>query len=659
MSTSYKPRRANSALGDSSDVSSSVNDSARKRQSKKDEAIRRKIEQELSKKKRSSPRYTRQSTRKQVQGTVSSLRMSPAHTVRENITVLEASQLMAAKRSDCVLVVDDDDHLCGIFTAKDLAFRSVAEGLDSRGTPVSTIMTKNPLCVTTDASSTEALSTMVQRGFRHLPVTNEEGDVVGLLDITKCLYQAVDKMERAFNTSSKFYDALEGVQSEWSSSGLPFLQYMEALREKMSCPDVSSVLDGVQPAEVGVRTSVREAAKLMKSVHKTAVLVMEGNNIAGIFTSKDIVLRVIAAGLDPATCSVVRVMTPHPDTITPTTTILDALKKMHDGHYLNLPVLEGDTNQVVGVVNVLQLTYATLEEINSIEGQDENNGPMWNRFWQSFVPDGSETASVVSDSIAPSHSASNLHGMTPSNVSRNSYSQYPESPNSSRPFTPDNTYPLSEVHPHESASAVGNNEENSSIVNSNQQNDTTFTFKFKSPSGKVHRFVSEANNLGNIREIVKAKLVTERFNLEELAASMSIAPGTNNEDDWLVLSYLDDENDHVLITSDMDLLDSVHVAKRQGSDRVLLFLHDHTVQNQSGTAEPAVSQASQLVSSESGNNSPEVEPVPSDIEISSQKKESKVPEYNLPIPQELLLPGAIVTLAATILGVFIVNRLSR
>ena len=45
--------------------------------------------------------------------------------------------------------------------------------------------------------------------------------------------------------------------------------------------------------------------------------------------SKDVVLRVIAAGLDATRCSVVRVMTPHPDTAPPTTTIHDSLKKMH------------------------------------------------------------------------------------------------------------------------------------------------------------------------------------------------------------------------------------------------------------------------------------------------------------------------------------------
>lgn len=45
------------------------------------------------------------------------------------MSVADASQLCAAKRTDCVLVVDDDEGLSGIFTAKDLAFR-VSDGLE-------------------------------------------------------------------------------------------------------------------------------------------------------------------------------------------------------------------------------------------------------------------------------------------------------------------------------------------------------------------------------------------------------------------------------------------------------------------------------------------------------------------------------------------------
>jgi hypothetical protein len=117
------------------------------------------------------------------------------------------------------------------------------------------------------------------------PVCNEEGDIFGLLDITKCLYEALDKMERAFGSSQKLYDALQGVEREWSSGPVQLAQYMETLRDRMSCPDLNSVLDGGAPAEVNVKTNVREVARLMKEHHTTAVLVTDREGLAGIFTT--------------------------------------------------------------------------------------------------------------------------------------------------------------------------------------------------------------------------------------------------------------------------------------------------------------------------------------------------------------------------------------
>lgn len=96
--------------------------------SSSNQAIRRKIESELARKRTISTTNNQQSSRRgrgktAQKGTVAALKPSPALTVPENITVSEASQLCAAKRTDCVLVVDDDEALSGIFTAKDLAYR--------------------------------------------------------------------------------------------------------------------------------------------------------------------------------------------------------------------------------------------------------------------------------------------------------------------------------------------------------------------------------------------------------------------------------------------------------------------------------------------------------------------------------------------------------
>ena len=232
------------------------------------------MEADLNKKRHhiQRPRHTR----KAPPGTVLALKPSQALQVKPTITVSEAAQLMAAKREDCVLVTDDDDRITGIFTAKDLAFRVVGAGLRAHDVTIAEIMTPNPLCARTDTSATDALDLMVRKGFRHLPVMDENQDISGILDITKCFYDAMEKLERAYASSRKLYDALEGVQSELGASQpQQIIQYVEALRQKMSGPTLESVLDGMPPVTVSVRTSVKEAAALMKEHHTTALLVQD------------------------------------------------------------------------------------------------------------------------------------------------------------------------------------------------------------------------------------------------------------------------------------------------------------------------------------------------------------------------------------------------
>ncbi|CAM0136035.1 hypothetical protein VKS41_005580 [Umbelopsis sp. WA50703] len=673
-SSSKRFRDSQSLLDDNMSIASGSNVS-RQRQSKKDEAIRKKIEQELSKKRGNTSRV-RQT--KKVAGTVSALRPAQALTVKENILIIEAAQLMAAKRSDCVLVVDEEDHLSGIFTAKDLAYRIVANSLDARSTTVAQIMTKDPMCVTADTSAQDALNLMVSRGFRHLPVCNDEGDIFGLLDITKCLYEALDKMERAFGSSRKLYDALEGVEKEWSNGPIQLVQYMEALREKMSCPDITTVLDGAYPVEVSVKTQVRDVAKLMKEHHTTAVLVMDHGGLAGIFTSKDIVLRVIAAGLAPDNCSVVRVMTPHPDTALPSTSILDALKKMHDGHYLNLPVLDEDKN-IVGLVDVLKLTYATLEQINSIEGTDNDGSKFWNSF---AMGDNTETESAVSDSLSQAANSNMFQTPTSPRQERYSHLNFPE------------------ITPQDSASVA--NDEIRSNVSSQQhrsRDDGTFAFKFTSALGKTHRLKSDSSDFDVLKSTIRSKLMTEHLSLSQSYVEIvGVAPPTEEEEDWLQISYLDDENDYVLMTSNQDLLDAVSLARRQGHDRVRLHVQD-TISN---PVAPAISTPIAVEADEKAPKAVEVEDVIADVtnedpntetekkqkkskrrsmskreslttdeesdasdEESKQRRRSKrgekrgiAEEYGLPIPDDLLLPAAVTFLGVVIATVFTISKLT-
>ncbi|CAO1619393.1 unnamed protein product [Parajaminaea phylloscopi] len=588
--------RNSPASGESTDT--------RKRQSKRDEAIRKKIEADLNRKagkpatpSRGTPVNRRARRPAAVAGTVSALRPLPALTVPQSISVADASQLCAAKRTDCVLVVDDHEHLAGIFTAKDLAFRVVAGGLDARNTPVSAIMTKSPMVTRDTTSATEALNTMVTRGFRHLPVCNEEGDVVGLLDIAKVFYEALEKLERAHGTSQDLYKALEGVETEWGGGiagpQRAMMEYVQALRQKMSIPDLTTILDSrTLPCTVNVRTTVHEAAKLMKEHRTTAVCVMESaggpgqgqigghgpvsGKIAGIFTSKDVVLRVIAAGLNPKACSVVRVMTPHPDTAPPTLSIQEALRKMHDGRYLNLPVVDGDS-RLVAIVDVLKLTYATLEQINSMSEEQggEGAGPMWNRFWalgQSGAAGsvgGGDEESVMSGSHRPSEA------------------EVPDTPGR---YGADVS---SDLHPNDSASAVGGAAHDDGLsgvgtrgaaASAAEVDDGTYLFKFVTPSGRTHRFQARYDSFETIREIICIKLSGDPFfdaeepksapqtqaNGEEgTSAVTSVSPPDPND---FTVAYKDDEDDIVLMTADSDVQDAVKTARKQLRDRVVLLL---------------------------------------------------------------------------------------
>ncbi|XWS60253.1 hypothetical protein CRYUN_Cryun07bG0020500 [Craigia yunnanensis] len=122
--------------------------------------------------------------------TVKRLRLSKALTVPESTSIYEACHRMAAHRIDALLLTDSNALLCGILTDKDIATSVTARELNLAETPVSKVMTKNPVFVLSDTLAVEALQKIVQGKFRHLPVV-ENGEVIAFLDIAKCLYDAI------------------------------------------------------------------------------------------------------------------------------------------------------------------------------------------------------------------------------------------------------------------------------------------------------------------------------------------------------------------------------------------------------------------------------------------------------------------------------------
>jgi len=80
------------------------------------------------------------------------------------------------------------------------------------------------------------------------------------------------------------------------------------------------------------------------------VPVMVGTALVGIFTERDVMSRVVAAGRDPLTTLVAAVMTRDPATISPDRPVIHALHIMDEGGFRHLPVL--DRNRLVGMMSI-------------------------------------------------------------------------------------------------------------------------------------------------------------------------------------------------------------------------------------------------------------------------------------------------------------------
>ena len=224
-------------------------------------------------------------------------------------------------------------------------------------------MTANPTVVSLDDPAMDALSTMVENHFRHLPVVDSKGAVVGVLDIAKCLNDAISKLEKAEEkNSTAAEDAVKQMASLQGAGGAQVAMLTQLLGPLMSqafgnntSPTLRSLLAGKPSTIVTPQTSLRDTASLMAD-SKKAALVVENGRLMGIFGFKDMMTRAVAKELDLSYTTVESVMTSNPESVSPDMTVVEALQVMHDNKFLNLPVCESD-GTVCGLVGVMDLIY--------------------------------------------------------------------------------------------------------------------------------------------------------------------------------------------------------------------------------------------------------------------------------------------------------------
>ena len=306
-----------------------------------------------------------------------------------------------------------------------------------------------------------------------------------------------------------------------------------------------------------------------------------------------------------------------------------------------------EPGEIVGMVDVLKLTYATLEQINSMS-TGENEGPAWGKFWLSLDND-SESMVSEGGSHRP-HTPAHRSGLMTPDLLRD------------RPAVDR----VDSVQPHESASHNGDDSRSDTPESpSALQSESLFPFKFKAPSGRVHKLqIVASHGLEDLVASVTAKLGGE---IETVGGEAKVEDGRLLPSGY-AMSYLDNEGDTVSITVDRDVLDAVALSRRQHQEKVDLFVHHPEKPPMSATLEPQPGITKPLTpppSSTMRSRRKHLEEDDDDMITPVKKERKPAPHVKQPeqviagVPNELLLPGAIAALAVVIVGVFAFSRSSR
>ncbi len=117
------------------------------------------------------------------------------------------------------------------------------------------------------------------------------------------------------------------------------------------------------PLVLNPNHAVRQAIALMQEHRMGCVLVCEGRQLMGIFTERDLLKRVLGPG-KPLSLTLKECMTPAPVSVEMKDSVGVALRRMQEGGYRHLPVVD-ETGQPVGILSVKRIVHYLVEHFPS------------------------------------------------------------------------------------------------------------------------------------------------------------------------------------------------------------------------------------------------------------------------------------------------------
>jgi len=242
-------------------------------------------------------------------------------TVCPGSSVVSAAKIMSDKNISCT-VVSDNGNISGIITEKDLLKKGVAEGNDFRKMTVEQIMSYPVHSVQRNLSVLETGQVMENREIRRLIVLEKE-HLVGIITQTDIV--------RVLTSYGTWKDVSEIMTS-----------------------DVAVIASSV---------TVKEAVEVMASEDISCVVAMDNNAVAGIFTERDLLKRVIAMKRDPTQTILKNVMSSPVVSVPLNYSIPSASKAMEKMRIRRVVVMEGETLQgVITQTDILKAMKKKLQE---------------------------------------------------------------------------------------------------------------------------------------------------------------------------------------------------------------------------------------------------------------------------------------------------------
>ncbi|TKJ34146.1 MAG: hypothetical protein CEE38_18970 [Planctomycetes bacterium B3_Pla] len=248
-------------------------------------------------------------------------------TVGSEETVVSAAKTMSENNVSCAVVMDGGS-LTGILTEKDLLTMIAGKDKNFAEIKVAQIMSSPADSIGPDLSVLDASGIMDTKHIRRLPIL-EGGQLVGIVTQTD--------LARALTSYGIWKDVTEIMSSDI--------------------------------AAIQTKATVAEAVEIMKSRNISCIVALEGNEVQGIITERDVLKGIVALKKDPAHIKVETVMSSPVITIPTSYSVFSARKIMDKRRVRRLVAM--DDEQLCGIVTQTDIFRAVKQKL--LEEEEKNS----------------------------------------------------------------------------------------------------------------------------------------------------------------------------------------------------------------------------------------------------------------------------------------------